>query len=165
MPRGRALDARAQRLQIRAQRAEAARERIEAVGVEAEHGEAFGDQLIVLGLVGRLASEGEHEFDVVGGREPARGDHGGFGLVAQRHLQEVRHVERALHLRGERGIGLEAAQTRLILGVERRHEFFGGHRRPSRNSSGSSCVSVSLVTTRPQRACQGCVCRASACVV
>ena len=66
----------------------------------------------------------------------------------------------------ERGVGLERPQQRLVLGVEPGDELLGRHAAtPSRSSVGSSCVSVSLVTTRPQRACHGWLWRASACVV
>ena len=62
--------------------------------------------------------------------------------------------------------GSRPRRLHLVLGVEPGDELLGRHAAtPSRSSAGSSWVSVSLVTTRPQRACHGCVWRAAAWVV
>src|SRR5262245_66295721 len=63
-------------------------------------------------------------------------------------------------------VRLQAAQHRLVGLVELGDELGGDHAASPRcRRSGSSWVSVSLVTTRRQRACSGWVARASAWVV
>src|SRR5262249_14783184 len=104
--------------------------------------------------------------DIVGGDQPACRDLGRLDLVLERDLQEVDDVELALHLGLEGVVGRQTIEEAPILGVESANEFFCDHEAmPSRSSVGSSAVSVSFVTTRAQRACHGCVSRASACVV
>src|SRR6267142_1904772 len=166
LPGRHALDRRGRRVEVLEERAVAAGQRIERAGVDAELGEPVGDEPVVLGLVAHLPGQRQLHADVVGGDEPAGGDLGGLDLVLERDLQEIGDVERALDLRLQRGVGLEAAQRRLVLGVELGDELRGRHAAtPSRRRFGSSWVSVSLVITRVQRACSGCVCFASAWVV
>src|SRR6185369_10042052 len=113
-----------------------------------------------------LTGQGQLHLHVVAGDEPAGRDLGGLDLVLEGDLQEVRHVQRPVDLGLERGVGLERAQQRLVLGVESGDELLGRHAAtPSRRSVGSSWVSVSLVTTRAQSPCQGWVCRARTWVV
>ena len=166
LPCGHALHRRLERIEIVEQWAVALGERIERARVEAEGAEPVGDHPVVLGLVADLTRQRQLDVDLVGGDEPARGDLGGLDLVLERHLQEVEHGQIAVDFRLQRVVRRQPLEPPLVLPVELRDELFGRHSlTPSFNRRGSSCVSVSLVTTRSHRACQGWVWRASACVV
>src|SRR5262249_32316696 len=163
---GDALDCRRETVQVLEERPVALGQRIERLSVEAEAAQTLGDHPVVLGLVSDLARQREVDVEVGGGDEPARRDLGGLDLVLERDLQEIEDVQVALDLGLERVVGRQAAQPPLVFPVELPDELLGGHAMtPSLSRRGSSWVSVSLVTTRAHRGCQGCVCRASACVV
>ena len=120
----------------------------------------------MLGLIADLPGERQLHVHRVRRHEPAGRDLGRLELVPERHLEEVRDIQVALHLGLERVVRSQAAQEPLVLGVELSHELLGRHDPlPSRRSVASSRVSVSLVTTRRQRACHGSVSRARTCVV
>ena len=163
---GDALHGRREAVEVREERPVTLCERVEGRRSEAERLEPVGDQAIVLGLVTDLPGEGELHLHVVGRDEPARRDLRRLDLVLQRDLEEVHHAEIARDLGPERVVGGEPPEELLVLVVEPADELFGRHAViPSVRSWGSSCVSVSFVTTRSQRPCQGWVSRASAWVV
>ena len=72
----------------------------------------------MLGLVARLAREGQLDLDVVRGHEPAGGDLGGLDLVLERDLQKIQDIQVARDLGLERGLGLEPPQHGLVPLVE-----------------------------------------------
>jgi len=155
-----------ERVEVLEQRAVALRERIERLRVESERAQPLGDHPVVLRLVPDLPREGQLDVDVVGGHQPARRDLGGLDLVPERDLEEIEHGQVALDLGLQGVVGGEPAQTLPVLAVELGDELLSGHAvTPSFSRRGSSWVSVSFVTTRSQRACQGWVCRPSAWVV
>src|SRR5437867_1550038 len=166
LPGRHALDGGQEPIEVLEERAVALGQRVERPGIEAERPEPVCEHPVVLGLVANLSREREPHVHLVGRHEPARRDFRGLDLVLERDLEQVQDVEGTVHLGLEGVVRGQAAQESLVLRVEAIDELFRGHDPiPSLRSAGSSCVSVSLVTTRRQRACHGWVWRASACVV
>src|ERR1041384_6148075 len=108
-----------------------------------------------------VPGKGTVDLDVVRGHQPARGDFRGLDLVLEGDLEEVENGQLALHLWPERRVRIQALEHGLVARVEVADELLARHAvTPLLSSSGSSRVSVSLVTTRAQRACSGWVARA-----
>src|SRR3989442_390181 len=153
-------------VEVLEERAPALGQRVERPRVPAERAQPLRDHPIVLGLVANLPGERELHVHRVGRHEPAGRDLGGLELVPERDPEEVRNIQVALHLGPKRVVRRQAAQEALVLGVELGDELLGRHDPiPPCRTPASSCLSVSLVRTRRQRACHGCVSRARACVV
>ena len=120
----------------------------------------------MLGLIPGLPREGHLDVDVIRGHLPPRGDLGRLDLVPEGDLEKIEDIEVALDLRLQRVVGREPLEDGLVALVELADELLGRHAgTPVLRSSGSSWVSVSLVTTLVQRPWRGCVSRARAWVV